>query len=117
MDLLASAGFEFEEYGRNFWRIQALPAWLEPAAALEFLRDLLAEMARREGDFGRPALAYDALARLAVARARRKGDDLVDAEIVELAHALFRTAQPGTCPRGRRTYVEWTDADLSRRFG
>jgi DNA mismatch repair protein MutL len=117
MDLLASAGFEFEEYGRNFWRIQALPAWLEPAAALEFLRDLLAEMARREGDFGRPALAYDALARLAVARARRKGDDLVDAEIIELAHALFRTAQPGTCPRGRRTYVEWTDADLSRRFG
>lgn len=117
MDLLASAGFEFEEYGRNFWRIQALPAWLEPAAALEFLRDLLAEMARREGDFGRPALAYDALARLAVARARRKGDDLADAEIVELAHALFRTAQPGTCPRGRRTYVEWTDADLSRRFG
>ena len=30
MPLLASAGFDFEEYGRNFWRIQALPAWLEP---------------------------------------------------------------------------------------
>jgi len=117
MPLLASAGFDFEEYGRNFWRIQALPAWLEPADALAFVRDLLAEMARREGDFGRPSLAYDALAKLAVNKARRKGDSLSDAELMALVQALFRTAQPGTCPRGRRTYVEWTDADLTRRFG
>ena len=117
LPLLSSAGFDFEEYGRNFWRIQALPAWLEPEQALAFVRDLLAEMARREGDFGRPSLAYDALAKLAVNKARRKGDSLSDAELMELVQALFRTAQPGTCPRGRRTYVEWTDADLTRRFG
>ena len=117
MPLLASAGFDFEEYGRNFWRIQALPAWLEPADALAFVRDLLAEMARREGDFGRPSLAYDALAKIAVIKARRKGDSLSDAELMELVQALFRTVQPGSCPRGRRTYVEWTDADLTRRFG
>jgi DNA mismatch repair protein MutL len=115
--LLASAGFDFEEYGRNFWRIQALPAWLEAEQALAFVRDLLAEMARREGDFGRPSLAYDALAKIAVNKARRKGDSLSDAELMELVQALFRTAQPGTCPRGRRTYAEWTDADLTRRFG
>ena len=117
LSLLASAGFDFEEYGRNFWRIQALPAWLEPEQALAFVRDLLAEMARREGDFGRPSLAYDALAKLAVNKDRRKGDNLSDGELMELVQALFRTAQPGTCPRGRRTYVEWTDADLTRRFG
>ena len=117
MPLLSSAGFDFEEYGRNFWRIQALPAWLEPEAALAFVRDLLAEMARREGDFGRPSMAYDALAKIAVIKARRKGDSLSDAELMELVQSLFRTVQPGTCPRGRRTYVEWTDADLTRRFG
>ncbi len=117
MPLLASAGFDFEEYGRNFWRIQALPAWLAPEGALAFVRDLLAEMARREGDFGRPSLAYDALAKIAAIKARRKGDSLSDAELMELVQALFRTVQPGTCPRGRRTYVEWTDADLTRRFG
>ncbi|NBN94655.1 MAG: DNA mismatch repair protein MutL [Verrucomicrobia bacterium] len=117
MPLLSSAGFDFEEYGRNFWRIQALPAWLEPEEALAFVRDLLAEMARREGDFGRPSLAYDALAKIAVIKARRKGDSLSDTELMELVQSLFRTVQPGTCPRGRRTYVEWTDADLTRRFG
>ena len=116
MGLLQNAGFEFEEYGRNFWRVGALPVWLDPADALGFLRDLLAEMARREGDFGRPALAYDALARMAVNKARRKGDALADGELLELVQALFRTAQPGTDPKGRRTFVEWTDADLGRRF-
>ena len=116
MGLLQSAGFDFEEYGRNFWRVGALPVWLDPADALGFLRDLLAEMARREGDFGRPALAYDALARMAVNKARRKGDALADGELLELVQALFRTAQPGTDPKGRRTFVEWTDADLGRRF-
>jgi DNA mismatch repair protein MutL len=116
MGLLQNAGFDFEEYGRNFWRVGALPVWLDPADALGFLRDLLAEMARREGDFGRPALAYDALARMAVNKARRKGDALADGELLELVQALFRTAHPGTDPKGRRTFVEWTDADLGRRF-
>ena len=115
--LLSAAGFAFEEFGRNFWRVAALPAWLEPAAAEPFIRDLLAEMARREGDFGRSELAYDALAKVAVREARRRGDAMSDAEVLALAEALFRTSQPGSCPRGRRTFIEWTDADLGRRFG
>ena len=115
-DLLVAAGFSFEEYGRNFWRINALPTWLNPDESLIFIRDLLAEMARREGDFGKPALAYDALARLAVIKARKKGDALSDHELLQLVHKLFQTSQPGVDPRGHKTYLEWTDADLTRRL-
>jgi len=115
-DLLVAAGFSFEEYGRNFWRINALPTWLNPDESLIFIRDLLAEMARREGDFGKPALAYDALARMAVVKARKKGDALSDHELLQLVHKLFQTSQPGVDPRGHKTYIEWTDADLSRRL-
>lgn len=114
--LLSAAGFSFEEYGRNFWRVDALPAWLSPDDALSFIRDLLAEMARREGDFGRPALAYDALARMAVIKARKKGDTLSDTELLQLVQKLFQTSQPGVDPRGHKTYIEWTDADLTRRL-
>lgn len=115
-DLLTAAGFSFEEYGRNFWRINALPTWLNPEDSLTFIRDLLAEMARREGDFGKPALAYDALARMAVIKARKKGDALSDHELLQLVHKLFQTSQPGVDPRGYKTYLEWTDADLTRRL-
>ena len=115
-DLLVAAGFSFEEYGRNFWRINVLPTWLNPDESLIFIRDLLAEMARREGDFGKPALAYDALARMAVIKARKKGDALSDHELLQLVHKLFQTSQPGVDPRGHKTYIEWTDADLGRRL-
>lgn len=115
-NLLTAAGFSFEEYGRNFWRINALPTWLNPEDSLIFIRDLLAEMARREGDFGKPALAYDALARMAVIKARKKGDALSDHELLQLVHKLFQTSQPGVDPRGHKTYLEWTDADLTRRL-
>jgi DNA mismatch repair ATPase MutL len=93
-----------------------LPDWLNPDDALSFIRDLLAEMARREGDFGKPALAYDALAKMAVYKARRKGDVLSDVELLQLVQKLFQTSQPGVDPRGHKTYIEWTDADLSRRL-
>lgn len=115
--LLAAAGFALEPYGRNFWRLGALPPWLEPGEAEAFLRDLLAEMARREGDFSRPQLAAEGLARLAVRRARHRTDALSDAELVDLAQRLFRTSQPGVDPLGRRTYFELPEADLERRLG
>jgi len=114
---LAAAGFDLEPYGRNFWRLNATPPWLEPGEAEAFLRDLLAEMARREGDFARSHLAAEALARLAVRRARHRTDVLSDAELVDLVQRLFRTTQPGVDPLGRRTYFELGDSDIERRLG
>ncbi len=114
---LAKAGFALEPYGRNFWRLNAAPSWLEPGEAEGFLRDLLGEMARREGDFAKPHLASEALARLAVRRGRHRTDALADAELADLVDRLFRTSQPGTDPLGRRTYFELADGDLDRRLG
>jgi DNA mismatch repair protein MutL len=115
--LLAAAGFGLEPYGRNFWRILSLPAWIEPGEAESFLRDLLAEMARREGDFSRGRLAAEGLARLAVRRSRHRTDALSDAELVDLVRRLFLTTQPGVDPLGRRTYFELSEPDLDRRLG
>jgi DNA mismatch repair protein MutL len=114
---LVRSGFALEPFGRNFWRLDAVPSWLEAGEAEGFLRDLLGEMARREGDFAKPHLAAEALARLAVRRGRHRTDALSDAELADLVDRLFRTGQPGTDPLGRRTYVELADGDLDRRLG
>ncbi|MFN7341130.1 MAG: DNA mismatch repair endonuclease MutL [Opitutia bacterium] len=114
---LSAAGFGLEPYGRNFWRVAALPTWLEPGEAEAFLRDLLSEMARREGDFARAHLAAEGLARLAVRRARYRTDTLSDAELLDLVRRLFLTTQPGVDPLGRRTYFELGETDLDRRLG
>ncbi len=43
---LNAHGWENGEFGRNFFRIEAVPAWMEPADAEPFLRDLLGPDAR-----------------------------------------------------------------------
>jgi DNA mismatch repair protein MutL len=115
--LLQLAGFSFEPYGRNFWRVLSIPLWVEPGEAEAFLRDLLAEMSRHEGDFSKAHLAADALAKLAIRRSRYRTDSLSEAELLELVQQLFRTSQPGVDPLGRRTYFEIGDADIARRLG
>ena len=115
--MLTRLGFGLEAFGRTTWRLRSIPAWIDPADAETFLRDLLAEMARREGDFSKPHLATEGLARLAVRRARYRTDALSESELLALVQQLFQTTQPGTDPLGRRTYFEISDGDLARRLG
>jgi DNA mismatch repair protein MutL len=106
-------GFALEEFGRNFFRLEAVPDWLDPARAENFLRDL-AELARERGA---APLPDEDVARLAATRALRLGDQPSDQEIRALAHRLLATRQPLTCPRGRPTFLELASGDLARRLG
>ena len=113
---LHSHGFEIAEFGRNFFRIEALPAWLEPADAEPFLRDILG--AFREGTIPdrNMELAREELARLAVAKAVRLPEGGGEAEMRALVAQLFGTATPLTNPAGRPTYIELNHGELTRRF-
>ncbi len=113
---LQGHGFEVEEFGRNFFRIEAVPAWMEPADAEPFLRDLLG--AFREGTIPDrdTELARDELARLAVAKAVRLPPAGGEPEMRVLVAQLFATAAPLTSPAGRPTYIELNHGELARRF-
>jgi len=110
---LNQQGFALEEFGRNFYRLEGVPDWLDPARAESFLRDL-AELARERG--GSP-LRHDDIARLAATRALRLGDQPAEQEIRALAQRLLATKQPLTSPRGRPTFFELAAGDLHRRLG
>jgi DNA mismatch repair protein MutL len=110
---LNQQGFALEEFGRNFYRLEAVPDWLDPARAEAFLRDL-ADLARERGG---AALRHDDIARLAATRALRLGDQPAEQEIRALAQRLLATKQPLTCPRGRPTFLELAAGDLFRRLG
>jgi len=110
---LNQQGFALEEFGRNFFRLEAVPDWLEPTRAENFLRDL-AELACERGH---ATLRHDDIARLAATRALRLGDHPTEQEIRTLAQRLLATAQPLTCPRGHPTFLELASSDLFRRLG
>ena len=113
---LATHGFEIGEFGRNFFRVEAIPAWMEPADAEPFLRDLIA--AFREGAIPDrdTELAHDALAQLAAAKAVRLAATVGEVELRALVSQLFATRAPLTSPSGRPTYIELNHAELARRF-
>lgn len=113
---LACHGFEISEFGRNFFRIEAVPTWMEPADAEPFLRDFLGAL--REGRFpeDNPDLAHDELARLAAAKAVRLPDQAGEAHWQALVTQLFACRTPMTSPAGRPTFFELSHGELARRF-
>ncbi len=117
LKLFESAGFGLEEFGRNFFRLTAVPDWLNEAEAERFVRDLVAALARRDGEWRTDTLAHEALARLAGGRAVRADDRLGDAEVMALVRDLFACRQPAVCPRGRKVFFELSNAEIARRFG
>jgi DNA mismatch repair protein MutL len=114
---LGAMGLEIAGFGRNFFRIESVPAWMEPGEAEPFVREVLG--AAREGRLNArdPDLARDELARLATARASRLPATAGPAEMQALVAALFSTRSPLASPSGRPTCIELGLAELAGRFG
>jgi DNA mismatch repair protein MutL len=113
---LHAHGFEIAEFGRNFFRVEALPAWMEPMDAEPFLRDLLGAFRDGRVPDRNTDLARDELARLAAAKAVRLPAKTGEAELRALVAQLFATQAPLTSPAGRPTYIELNHGELARRF-
>ena len=109
-------GLEVGEFGRNFFRIEAVPVWLEPADAESFLRDIIGLMREGRLNEGKIDMAREELARLAAQRAIRLPVTMTEAEPLALVSQLFACQQPHTSPEGRPTHFELSRGELARRF-
>ena len=109
-------GLEVGEFGRNFFRIEAVPVWLDPADAELFLRDVIGLMREGRLDEKRADLAHEELARLAALKAVRLPPAVSAAEALALVAQLFACRQPHTSPVGRPTHFELGRGELARRF-
>jgi DNA mismatch repair protein MutL len=109
-------GFEIAEFGRGFFRIESVPAWMEPADAEGFVRDLLGALRDGRLQDKNVDVARDELARLAVARAIRLPDGASEEAMQSLVTQLFACQTPLTSPAGRPTQIELGHGELARRF-
>ncbi|MGC4071219.1 MAG: DNA mismatch repair endonuclease MutL [Nibricoccus sp.] len=109
-------GFEIAEFGRGFFRIESVPAWMEPADAESFVRDLLGALRDGRLQDKNIDVAHDELARLAVARAIRLPETTSEHEMQILVAQLFACQTPLTSPAGRPTHIELGHGELARRF-
>jgi DNA mismatch repair protein MutL len=109
-------GLEISEFGRHFFRIEALPAWMEPGEAEAFVRDLVGALREGRMPVSDIDLARDEFARLAAAKAIRLPQRTDEMETLALLRELFATSSPVSGPTGRPTYVELNHGELARRF-
>ncbi|MGN0834746.1 MAG: DNA mismatch repair endonuclease MutL [Candidatus Spyradosoma sp.] len=116
---LAAAGFDLEIFGRDFFRLNAVPDWLpKDADARAFVRDLVARIARLPADFSRADVAAETLARIAATQAAATASENFDeTKIRLLLRELFACAQPNVSPDGRKIFIEIPKREILRRFG
>jgi len=114
---LLTHGFELAEFGRHTFRLEGVPAVLEPADAEACLRDLLDAFRDGRSPERQPEVAREQLARLAAARAVRLPAQVSADEMRRLVTRLFACRAPHTSPGGRPTQVELSQGELARRFG
>jgi DNA mismatch repair protein MutL len=116
LEFFNTHGFEVAEFGRGFFRIESVPAWMEPADAEPFVRDLLGALRDGRLQDRNIEVARDELARLAVARAIRLPEVASEHEMHALLEQLFACESPLTSPAGRPTHIELGHGELARRF-
>jgi DNA mismatch repair protein MutL len=117
LDLINKQGFQVEKFGRHFYRIEALPAWLEPEQAEVFIRDMVDLLRQRGGSRKESELIWESVAKLAVKGSYRRRDNLSEAAVQQLAEALLDCETPHTSPFGKPTFSEISWSEWERRFG
>ena len=115
LESLGELGFRLEEFGRNFYRLESCPTWIEPGNAVSYINDFL-ELAR-EGGVGVPleSIAREALENQ-VNYAHENREEFSDVEIIQIANDLLTCRNPYVCPKGRPTYFEIPKRDFETRF-
>jgi DNA mismatch repair protein MutL len=117
LDLINKQGFQVEEFGRHFYRIEALPAWLELEQAEGFVRDMVDLLRQRGGSRKQSELIWESVAKLAVEGSYRRKDNVSEAAVQQLAEALLACETPHTSPFGKPTFSEISWSEWERRFG
>jgi DNA mismatch repair protein MutL len=117
LDFFNRHGFEITEFGRNFFRVESVPVWMEPSDAESFVRDLLGALREGRMQDKNTNLAREELARLAVVKAIRLPATVNESEMLATVAQLFSCQTPHTSPAGRPTYIELSHGELAKRFG
>ena len=116
LSALASLGFLIEPFGRQVYRILAVPAALSRISPDRALRAVVEDFEEDEAPLAEEAEARIA-ARVCKRAAIKSGQILSLEEQRELIRDLERCSAPRTCPHGRPTMIHMSVAALERQFG
>jgi DNA mismatch repair protein MutL len=113
---LSAAGFILEPFGGESFKIEALPACLGGRDTREALLDVC-ETLKATGLLGGGNPVIDALIRSVSRFAALDSFQYEESRARRLVSELLGCELPYACPQGRPTMIQWSFAELERKFG
>ena len=114
ISILSSMGIEIEEFGRNAFKISAIPSFLTDLNLQKFFNDVLNDLNTLKS-FSVNELLTEKLAQKACKAAIKSGDKLSKLEIDTLLNKLKENIGL-KCPHGRPVAIKITRAEIDKWF-
>ena len=116
LDFFATNGFEVAPFGRHFYRLEAIPQWLDPNQCEDFMKNILGLIREKGLKPNQPNLVIELIANLAASRSRYLPDVKSRDTLLALIQRLFQCQNPLTDPAGRPVFEEISQSWLKKRF-
>jgi len=114
--LIEKLGIEIVPFGPRTMAVQAFPTFLSNVQPLDFVRDMLDLLGRKDAGLDAERLLDEILDMASCKAAIKAGQKLTTAEIEQLL-ADKDTAESSTrCPHGRPTTIKFSISDLEKQF-
>ena len=115
-ELLEVYGMEVAPFGRNFFRIEAVPSWLPESEAESYLGECVDLLRRGSISDKKAGATQELLAKHASNKMVRGATKPTESELKQLLDSLFQTRNPLADPDGRQTFIEIARSELNKRF-
>ena len=114
---MSALGLEIEPFGNNSFRLRTVPAWMEPEAASQVIKDILDSDDDMTGESRWERFESNVLSKIACHRALRAKTAMNETEALTLIETMRKTHRSGLCPHGRPTVLRISVEELKKRFG
>ncbi len=110
-------GIGIEEFGPGTFKIDSLPPFLNADDPANLMRRIIDELRSISSATSSFRLGEDVIAKTVCRHAVKANDTLREREIEQLVRDLLACELPYCCPHGRPTMIQFSYADLERKFG
>jgi len=113
---LHKLGVGVSEFGERTFLIDAVPPYFEMSNLLQSFRDIVDELRQTGEQLHARRLGEDRIATTVCRHAVKARDPLHGDELRALLQQLHRCDLPYTCPHGRPTMIQFSYAELEKKF-
>jgi len=114
--LIEKLGIELVPFGPRTMAVQAFPTLLANVPPVDFVRDLMDLLDRKDAAVEGERLLDEVLNMAACKAAIKAGQKLTDSEIEQLLADSRDTESVSRCPHGRPTTIRFSVGDLEKQF-